>query len=518
MTAWQHTQARSGRGLSGHTMHAAMLLALVTCLIGCATGSTGSRKTVRIGPPAGDLHVTVGGDALKLGRAQQTALRPDALAEIVSKLLAEQRYYSASIWVHRYPDVAIELLRNASPQTITTPTVRFIAAQHDRQCGRADAPGWSQVLPDAAQESTAYNRYQQQRAGVIAAIREGRLDEAAGIDLTSAVPSGEHNTVLRIEAYRLHGIALLLSNDKPAAADTLTRAAELAQSCSTWQRAHLLLLASDASRRAGRTERSDQQWREAVRAAVSLVSDEADMLQDPLFWEQAIALKPAQTPWPDAVDGQLADALTHNASDLWQSDTTRTLGSDATTRTERLAWCNIALWRLSRQEAQAALLSIGQARGMAGSSDLRDELALQQARALSMLGQDTAAMNSLVTLMARPDNIGRSAHAIAGVLSIQQGQTQRGVALLQRAVQDAPDGWPGRDGAEIDLALGQLILGEQDAGLERLHRVQRRLGADDRELLIKSLRNEGRYLLAVSDSAALAEVTEKTRAVESELD
>jgi hypothetical protein len=90
----------------------------------------------------------------------------------------------------------------------------------------------------------------------------------------------------------------------------------------------------------------------------------------------------------------------------------------------------------------------------------------------------------------------RPALALLGGLKLQSGNTQLGLALLERALSQEPvPEWPERAEAEADLGLAQLMVGNEVQGLERLHGAQRRFEANrQHDLLIRSLWNEGRYL------------------------
>jgi len=125
-------------------------------------------------------------------------------------------------------------------------------------------------------------------------------------------------------------------------------------------------------------------------------------------------------------------------------------------------------------------------------------------------------MSVLVGLMTKRSPVGRSALAVAGVMSIEQGQVQRGLSFLKRAVDapgDAP--WPGRAQAEADLGLAYLIVGDEQRGFDTLHRAQQSLDRQHTELLIKSLRNELRYSKATENDSRTDQIIARLRKLES---
>lgn len=472
------------------------LAAALAMIAGCAA-------TPKAAAPArpGDgtdsrFRITVGGDGLDLGETHHAALRPEELARVVGELLTAQRFQTARRWVLRYPDVALEFLRNGAAEDASNPAVPFIASQHDLQCEPAAiGTGWVAVLKDRRAHPAAHRLFQDRRAQVLAGLRVGRLGKAAGVRLLAAVPTTTPGVLLKVEALRLHGLALLLHENWGEAADAFTEASKLAQVGSPYQAAQLLLFSSDAHRRAGQKDAATAEWKNAITLAASRLTSKGFAINDPIFWERAVHLRPQTSPWPPELIPPLADALTHNPTHVWQSDPRATVGSANADAVERLLWSNIGVWHLGRQEAPSALVAFQRAQALAESDTQREELRLQQARAMAKLGQRAAAMSLLAGLMDKPTAIGHSALAAAGVLRIEQDQVTRGLRLLEQAVDfDQNKRWPGRLQAQSDLGSAYLIVGNEDNGFAYLNRAKREAAATrDTELLIALLQNELRY-------------------------
>lgn len=467
-----------------------IFVAAVLLMAGCATTSTsksGNKSGDAVSERSKGTQIKLGGDGLNLGEIQQTSMRPDMLEQIVGKLISERRYQSARQWVLRYPDVALDLMRGLSSKS---KAAVFIAKIHDQQRRTVGNGGWSAAMTFQQANASQAIAFNNKRGQVFAALRSGNLTEATSVDLLGTLPESTP-VPIRLEALRLHGVTLLVNSQHDDAAKVFEDAITLAGTDHPYEASHLRLLASDARRRSGGAEAAQSHWREAVMIGASLLSG-ATPIEDPVFWERAVYLRPRSIAWPTELQQQLSNSLASNRSQIWQTDLSALpVSSDAI---ESLVWSNVGIWRITRQEAQGAMVALQKGDVLAQSESIRNELRLHQARALAQLGQNTPAMSLLVGLMNKNTPVGRSALAIAGVMSLEQGQVQRGISLLKRAMdssQVAP--WPGRRQAEADLGLAYLIVGDEEKGFEYLQRIQRDANDANVELKIKSLRNELRY-------------------------
>jgi hypothetical protein len=143
------------------------------------------------------------------------------------------------------------------------------------------------------------------------------------------------------------------------------------------------------------------------------------------------------------------------------------------------------------------LVALKRAHGMTANSYDQQRLEWAQAKALMALDQAAAATTLLVAVCDSSDpQIRCAALATLGSLRLTTGSTKQGYQLLHRALEQAETvDWPARAQAEADFGLAHLLLGNESAGLDWLHRAQARFEAtgaiDD---LLQSLENELAYV------------------------
>src|ERR1700691_304824 len=116
---------------------AALLLALL--LPGCVllqeeTHTTGS-------PLVQPTQFKTKGAVCNLGDVEKAAVTPEEFVAHVTQLLNDLRPYSARHYVERYPDVALDALRQAANAQANNPALRYVAEIHDEQCGTPQN-GW----------------------------------------------------------------------------------------------------------------------------------------------------------------------------------------------------------------------------------------------------------------------------------------------------------------------------------------------------------------------------------------
>lgn len=443
--------------------------------------------------------VKVESDQLALNETESAAVSPQQLADTISQLLAEEKHASAQCFARLYPDVAWDLLRNTSADEARNKAIHSIAAAYDRQCTRGDAAsGWHALVLDRAGDPDRYHDHDRRRADFLANMRNGRPDDALKLGLTRPV-QGAPGELLTVDAWHLTGVALLLDERPAEAAEALATAIEMAENNHPHPAAHLKLLLSDAQRRAQDAEAANATWSAAVQLAADMVSNEIPVT-DPIFWERAAYLRPVDQPWPSSVTNVLArvcreyGVVTGSSEDVILASTST---DSHTFSREDTLWSCIGCWRLERGAPQAALVALKRAEAMTRADAGPERLQLLEAKALLALDQSAAATATLVRLAGSSDpRTANAAMATLGTAKLQAGNTQQGFNLLRRAVEDDETiDWPRRAEAEADLGLAYLLVGDEQAGLEWLHRAQARFESTGaHEHLVQSLENELDYL------------------------
>lgn len=434
-------------------------------------------------PAIGPRQVQLGGAALALGEAEQVALTPEAFIRQIGTSLEARQRAVARQWVQRYPDIALEVLQGSSSADAALPALQFIAEVHDRH-NAVQTATWSAILQERRSAPQRYAAFDIARQQLWAHLRQGQFPEAAAVPIHTTLRQSSQ-PVLAAEAWRLHGMALLLANQPGKAASALQQGR--AQAGTPYQQSAIVLVQAEALRRAGHLAEASAVWQEAVRLATMLLHL-PEPLADPVLWERLLALRPPEAAWPPETLRQVASLS------LLRLPLPPDLAAD---ESAACIWQAIGQWRLQRREPQAALLALRHAEAASQEPWQRDFLRLGQARALVQLEQSDAARAVLVGLSQHPQaQVARPAMALLGVLQLQRGQTRQGITLLRRAV-EAETGleWSGRGEAEADLGLAYLLLGEETPGLRWLHSAQQRFrAAGQEELLRTALRNEAHYL------------------------
>ena len=444
-------------------------------------------------------QVRFGGDGLALGEADEPALKPDQLAEVVGGLLQAGKRATAARLVHRYPDSTWELLSNATSRQCRLPTYQFMAAAHDKQCSRGDpGTGWHALVADRAAHEQRYAVYEDKRRQFLECLHNGRAHQAMLLNITS-IPQDAPGKLLEVDAWHLQGLAMLLDNRPLEAAAAFDRAAGLAWDAHPYQGVRSMVLLSEAKRRGGDPQGAATCWQSAASRAAELASARPAGV-DPLLGERIAYLRPVDMHWPPAMNPGLHQLAAQcgmafpSAAEIVPVSTV--FHGAGLARTEMLIWTCIGHWRLARGQAQAALVALKRAEASASKHEDVGRLQLTQAKALSALQQKGAATASLVRLAGHTDPaVSQAAKALLGTLKLQEGSTLQGFNLLRDAVEkNQATCWPERPEAEADLGLAYLLVGDQQSGLRWLHVAQQKFeAAGDVEQLVQCLENEWEY-------------------------
>ena len=464
--------------------------------------------------PAGKPLLGVAGQSL--GESQEVSLAPEQLLGRVRELTQASQPDRAARVVQRHPDGALELLRsNAAGDDRAA---ELLAAAHDAHCVAADGlQTWSALLASRRADAARFREYDDARSQFKNSLSGGHAAHALRSNLT-ALASGLQSPLLEIDAAYLVGTAHLL-NDQPAeAAAAFLQAANLADRVSRYQAVYALLPASDAQRRAGDAALASQTWQSAVELATSLLTSEQPV-HDPVLWERLGYLRPVERAWPEEAVAVLQTLDPLPGLDLPEAATGAVASDRAAdpAAAEAVVWNAIGSWYLDRGQAQAALVSFKRAETSAPENESRPWLRFRQARALAQLDQTGPATAVLMALAAdKQGTASPAAMGLLGSLRIKSGQVQQGFGLLRKSIESNPGvDWPGRTQAEADLGLAYLMMGDEPAGLRRLHEAQSRFeAAGDRESLTLSLENEAAYLDNAKKRSDAAAVRKKLKALE----
>jgi hypothetical protein len=479
--------------------YCAAALAFIAAMGGCG-GSTGilpgempllksDKKAV-----ASDTQVRASGDGFALGDVERATLSPQQFAERMGDHLRAGKRYSARRLVQQFPDAALVVLRdpksvNASPDTLVA-----IADAHDQQCHRGDGPAWGTVARDRAAQPSRYADFDEKRRQFMIHVQNGHVKEAQRLGL--AAPNLAPGKALAIDVQNLNGIALVLDNRPREAVAAFQKALQAAGNGQPYEAVNLMLLLSDAQRRAGDSGAAERTWISAAEVATELAAGSMPII-DPILLERTAYLRPVNLSWPRPAQQRLNDLCVRQGFVFPASTPQISTVPQADFTDEAPLWTVIGHSRLARSESQAALVALKRAESMTSDPLAAGRLQIAEARALVRLGQSAAASAMLINLAGQNDpQLARPAMALLGTLKLRQGAVQPGFNLLHSAVeQDSTLVWPERTQAEADLGLAYLMIGDEAAGLRCLHGAQQSFdAAGQRDDLLQCLENEAAYL------------------------
>ncbi|MGA2258835.1 MAG: hypothetical protein ABSG53_29560, partial [Thermoguttaceae bacterium] len=402
--------------------------------------------------------------------------------------------YNARRLVQQFPDMALAVLRDPKAVNASPDTLAAIADAHDRQCHRGDGPAWGAVARDRAAQPSRYADFDEKRRQFMIYVQNGHVKEAQRPGL--APPNCVPGNVLAIDILNLNGIALVLDNRPREATVAFQKALQAAGNGQPYEAVNLMLLLSDAQRRAGDSGAAERTWLAAADLAAELATSPTPLI-DPILLERAAYLRPVNASWPRLAQQRLSD-LSGRLGIVFLAPVSQiSMAPRANLSDEASLWTVIGHARLARGESQAALVALKRAESMTSNPLAAGRLQIAETRALVRLGQSSAAAGMLIGLAGQSDpQIARPALALLGTLKLSQGAVQQGFNLLHAAVEeDAALVWPGRAQAEADLGLAYLMMGDEAAGLRWLHGAQQTFeSAGQREELAQSLENEAAYL------------------------
>jgi tetratricopeptide (TPR) repeat protein len=453
---------------------------------------------------AGGSQVKTGGASLLLGEVQQPAASPDKFIRKMDELVTLHRYQSARHLARRYPDVALEVLRNATASQARLVAVQAIAQIHDEQCSqKGEQRPWLALLQDRVAHPDRYADFDETRRQLLSKTQDARARESAQARLVKLAPC----PLLEIEARRLLGETLLLEEKPVEAIKPLSTALESARVLQPYQAGQLALLLGEAQRRAGNTDQAGSTWQQAVLLTGQMLAGPRPV-HDPILWERIASLRPVSSSWPSALGPILS------SSDIRPVSLQTAAPSSVD---EASIWTRVGQWRLERGEDHAALLAFKRAESLSADKDAQEQQQLLEAQALFQLDQAPSAMALLARVAEGPVSPRTSqALALIGAMKLKDGGGDQALVLLKRALTEGPESdWPGRAEAEADLGLACLMTGDEAGGLRYLHRAQAQFAAArHQELLVQCLENEVRYLEHKGKKERATEVRKQITACE----
>lgn len=451
-------------------------------------------------PPAKTIRFE--GRETVLGTADVAPVPTGTFIADLQALLAQEKYFTASQLISAHPDVAEqafwERYANASDDSL----VSFIAETLSKDVPPAIS---LQTLRETLQSKpVAGQTYHQSRSRFATRLKSENPSQQDAEQLRIQAQSLDHPLVM-LDALRLLALRELVNGRHAWAESLFLQAAKIAeQHRDRVRESELWLMVATTANRSERFKDASSAWRKATQTRIELHL-ESDRTLHPGFWVRADEQRPTGTSWPKETSRALA---THAAP---VGGTVSALSAP-----ERILWSAVAVSQYEASEHQAALLNFKKAETFADGEDAM-WLRIAQSKCLAGLGQSHAAA-ALLSGPAASDNpkIAIASTAAIGSAKLQAGTYQQGLQLLNKALEDSrANDWPGRNRAEADLALGLLILGETDPGLESLHAVQNEFERQGERLsLLQALENELRLLEHENRDAESARVQDRIKQLE----
>jgi len=375
--------------------------------------------------------------------------------------------------VRRWPDVALELLRQSIANDADVPVRLAVAQSYDRVTGADPKSGWSAAVAASDSQKSIYASFRTARENILAHFQSGQFAAGAKINAGGALPA-DAPPVVRVEALRLAGLAMLLDNKPDRAVTWFNLALEANANGPRHQSFELGLLASEAHRRAGQADAAAASWKSAVAAGVDV--------RDPELWERALLEKPEHADWPaDVVNTGAAEP---RVTPQGISDSAGIL-------------IGLGKMYLSRGALQPALLTFSRAEAETTFPGEKALATLYRAQTMIALQQPASALPMLEGLLGSSDpQVARRAEALQGDIFCRVlNDHQHGIPMMREALVDAPGDWPGKSRLLANLGLYDIIDGQTDAGIKLLHEAQAQFEtAGQWEDLAESLKNEAASL------------------------
>jgi hypothetical protein len=455
--------------------YAALFLCLAGgCVPDAGRGPAGTAAPGTL-PAPGPRTVAVQGG--RVGSAEEARPDPAAFLEQVRLAASAEGPGSLKLLVQRWPDSALDVLRDTGGADGARPDRLAVARVYDEVFEVRDpGAGWTAALSRQAADLEVFAAFRSARTQVLELMRDGRFADAADVSVAGRLPA-DAPAMTAAEAWRITGMAALMAERFADAEAAWSKSAAAAVDGPRHVRMELELMLSEARRRLGRTEAAIESWRNAVIVGAAA--------RDPELWDRAVAGRPPQSPWPAEVPA----AWARTASTRDDAAAGPITNGDVLMRIGRM--------RLSRGALQTALLTFSRAEAEMTDARTRGLARLYRAQTMVALQQIGGALPMLEALVRDADpSIGRRAQAVLGdVLCRALSDYRRGLPILREAVSSADGGeWPDKSRSMANLGLYCLLDGREKEGLRWLHEAQLRFEREGRlRELADALKNEAAY-------------------------
>jgi tetratricopeptide (TPR) repeat protein len=410
-----------------------------------------------------------------------SSMTPDELIARIQDLLRQENS-PARIYrlVQRFPDAALEALRNTGSSQATQPAWLALSTAYDQAFITTGSKGWTAVFADVAAHPREYDAVHQARQQALQYIEMGRPEE---VFKDPSIKGVSAESFAGAELLRIRGIAAVLCDRPTDALGDWQKASSLAAADRSVS-AEIFLLDSEGLRRTGKSTGAVALWSSAAIAAIDI--------HDPGLWQRLLDMRTEEMNWPKQVAGMFESRLNANS-------TTQPVQPESVdgVRVDACIWRQIGEWRLARGEVASALLAFKQAESLFTTPRDAAESRIAQARALMIMNQSGAAVSILTSLTADPDPmVNHHAMAVLSNARLATEDVPGALDLLTRAVAD-DDSFPAamRAPARADLGLVLLMSSREQEGLNWLHRAQSDFQQDNNHAgLCQCLQNEAAYL------------------------
>ena len=395
---------------------------------------------------------------LSLGDTDNLAFTTEELSSVLHDLLKEKKWGSASSMIRLYPDLVTKILLRGDSGSSSRRQLTEIAKLFDKQWGVNGQDSWqSFVNTTYALQHSGFSR---SRNLFLKLLENNEPAKALELRLSGSLDD-KLSVIAHAEALRMEGVAHLMLKHHRESSGAFGRAKALLKTSHPYQASRITLLLGESYRHAGALNEWKSGWESAIDIQSRWLTQRG--LVDPTFWKQAAFLRPASTPWPVDVIGQLESSL---------RDQNLLFGSGHTTDPEAVVWAIIGTQSLQRHESQNAILAFKKSEALVDSASLKEELQMQQALAMIDGGQSGPASAILLNLGSTQSLVGDRAKAILASLKLQNGGLAQGMNLLQSAIKTSNQ-WPTSERlrAQADYGLAFLMRGREEEGIALLNQV-----------------------------------------------
>lgn len=456
-------------------------------------------------PPAKTIRFD--GNEVVLGTADASQLDLPEFESRLAKLIAEGKFYSASRFADRNRNVGERLLWKYWADSNLSDTqagmLRLLAQAQSK--GLPNQSSWSGLMELQDSQPSDCAAYRSARIKFTQLLKSGDPDDTSHDAALQAAAQRLQHPLVTSDALQLMALRELLAGRNAWSEALYRQAVEISVAAGDLLRAgDCSLLVSAAASRSEDSKSASETWLTAIEQhAAAQLSRRTPV--DVSFWQAAVLQKPVAVEWPV----QIVEVLAAQADEV---------GCQVSyeSSVELVLWTAVAHCQYKAGDAQLALVNFKKAESFASHED-KLWLRIAQSRCLAALDQGAAAAAILSgpAASSKP-HIAAAARAAMGSAKLQSGAYQQGAQLLNKAIDETPGViWPSKLDAEADLALALAILGETDAALVAMHRVQKQFQRDGNLVsLIQSLENELQLLELEGRTEAVTNLQKRIQQIE----